>query len=245
MNLIDFQHEGAVAHITLRRPESRNVLDPGIVRSLADLLLQAERDSTVNAILLDGEGPAFCCGLEPGAVWISSTREDVQALASILGFGRNTSKPLVVAVQGAALGVGLGLVSNAHVALAAQGSSFGLTEIRSGQWPFLAWEALERTLGRGRALELSLTGRVFTAADALAWGLVHEVTQPSELEDRASATASLLAGGPPRIVRQALEWSRLPADAPSAFLSNIRSAEAAEGAAAFEEKRRPQWPSAG
>ncbi len=245
MNPISFQLENAVAHITLRRPEIRNVLDPRLVRALADRLLQADRDPAVNAILLDGEGPAFCCGLEPGGVWISSTAEDVESLETILRFGLHASKPLVVAVQGAAIGAGMALVANAHVALAAQGTSFGLIEIRSGQWPFLSWDSIERVLGRRRALELSLTGRVFTAADALAWGLIHELTQPSELEDRAFATATLLASAPPRVVRRAIEWSRSPVDASAEFLANMRSAEAAEGAAAIEEKRRPRWPAAG
>jgi enoyl-CoA hydratase/carnithine racemase len=175
-------------------------------------------------------------------VWISSTVEDVQALHSILSFGRSATKPVVAAIQGAALGIGAGLVAGAHVGLAAQGTSFGLTEVRVGQWPFLSWDSIERSLGSRRALELSLTGRVFNAADALSWGLIHEITQPSELEDRAFATASVLAAAPPGVVRAALAWSREPGDASSAFLANLRSAEAAEGAAAFVEKRRPQWP---
>lgn len=242
MNVVGYQQEDAVARITLHGGESRNTLSPAVVRELAAHLLRADSDSSAKAILVDADGPVFCAGLEPGEVWISPTMESVQALQGVVEFSRRCSKPLVIAVQGAALGIGVALVAGAHVALAAQGTSFALTEIRVGQWPFLSWVTLAPALGSRRALELSLTGRVFNTADALAWGLIHEVTQPSELEDRALATASLLAAAPPRIVQQALEWSRKPGDPATAFLAGIQSPEAREGMDALREKRRPVWP---
>jgi enoyl-CoA hydratase/carnithine racemase len=231
-----------VSRITISRPEARNALDQASVQALLDALVEAEAAPESRSILLSATGPVFSTGLEFSDVLLSSTIAGLRVLHRLLSFGLHTTKPLVVAAQGAALGAGAILCASAHVALAAQGTSFGFTDIRAGQWPYIGWRTLERAIGHRRALELTLTGRVFNAQDALAWGLIHEITQPSELEDRAFATASVLAAGPPQTIAAALRWVQHPSDPCQSALDHLQSLEAREGLAAFLEKRRPSWP---
>ena len=112
-----------------------------------------------------------------------------------------------MAMQGVAISAGVALIANAHVAVAAQGSSFGLTDIREGRCHPGILGAVAAAIGDRRARELSLTGRVFTAPEALAWGLVHAVAPPFELDDRASAIATALANADPGAARALLSFS--------------------------------------
>jgi len=115
-------------------------------------------------------------------------------------------------MQGVAISAGLALIANAHVAVAAQGSSFGLTDIREGRCHIGILKSVAAAIGDRRTRELSLTGRVFTAPEALAWGLVHVVAPPFELDDRASAIATALANADPGAVAAILAFHREPAD---------------------------------
>ena len=118
------------------------------------------------------------------------------------------SKPVVCAVHGPALGEGLALVANAQVVVAAHGTSFGMTEIRTGMWPFLGWRAIERAVGGRRAMELALTSKIFKTREALAWGLVHEVAPPFELVERGEELAELLGNASREAVNRGLEFVR-------------------------------------
>jgi enoyl-CoA hydratase/carnithine racemase len=196
------EQDGRVRRLTLAAPARRNVLDSGLAAVLLNELRDAQADSATGAILVDAEGPVFCGGLD--------SSESVPQ--EVFNFGRQASKPIVVAVQGVAVSAGVALIANAHVAVAAQGSSFGLIDIREGRCHPGILGAVTAAIGRRRAVELSLTGRVFTAPEALAWGLLHVVAPPFELDDRASAIAAALGNADPSAVAAILEFYRLPAD---------------------------------
>jgi enoyl-CoA hydratase/carnithine racemase len=185
-----------------------------------------------------------------------AVREDAPARTAlheqVFTFGLRARKPVVAAVRGAALGGGLGLIANAHIVVAAQGTKFGLTEIRLGMWPFVIWRAMATAIGERRLLELTLTGRLFGTPDALALGLVHEVTPDFELDDRATALAQAVS-----------QTSRLAVELGMSYLQDSRGLNVEEsgqrardlraqifagedfreGVLAFREKRRPKWPS--
>jgi len=114
-----------------------------------------------------------------------------QAHERLFTIGARITTPLIAAVQGAALGGGTGLVANCHIVVAAEGASFGLTEIRLGLWPFLVYRAVELAVGERRTVELALTGRVFDAAEGWELGLVHEVT--ADAVARAAEVAQMIA----------------------------------------------------
>jgi enoyl-CoA hydratase/carnithine racemase len=122
-----------------------------------------------------------------------------------MSIGRDIVKPIVAAVQGVALAGGMALVANAHVVVAAQGTSFGLTDIREGAFHASIGEAVAHAIGERRALELSLSGRVFSTPEALAIGLVHHVAPAFEFEDRALEISSAIANACPAAVRAMLK----------------------------------------
>ncbi len=196
------EQDGRVRRLTLAAPARRNVLDSALAVQLLNELRDAEADSDTGSILIDAEGPVFCGGMD----FAEPLPEE------IFTFGHRASKPIVVGMQGVAVSAGVALIANAHVAVAAQGSSFGLTDIREGRCHLGILSAMAAAIGDRRARELALTGRVFTAPDALAWGLVHAITPPFELDDRASAIATALANADPGAVAATLAFTRVPAD---------------------------------
>lgn len=185
------EQDGRLCRIALAAPDKRNVLDEKACRDLFHELTDAAADDATGAILLEADGSVFCAGTE-------SDDPD------LFTFGRRIGKPVVAAVHGVVLSGGLALVSNAHVVVAAQGTSFGLTGIREGKWHDSAFRAVAAALGERRALELGLTGRVFSTPEALAWGLIHHVAPAFELDDRATEIGMALANANPGAVRLAL-----------------------------------------
>jgi enoyl-CoA hydratase/carnithine racemase len=136
------------------------------------------------------------------------------------------------------------------VAVAAHGSSFGLTEIRIGMWPFVIYRSVALALGERRALELSLMGRIFNVPEAVQWGLVHEAVPAFELDDRVTAIAMHLAQSSRQATCTGLEFVRKtmgmdPVTAAPIALEMRKAAFASEdfheGVAAFREKRRPKF----
>ena len=193
MSNLMITREERVLRLTLNHPETNNALDEALCRDLVAALRDAGRDRQVGCVLLDAAGPVFCAGLDLGETLLPDAADFTELHERLFAFGVHYHKPIVAAVQGPALGAGVGLIANCHVVLAAQGASFGLTEIRVGHWPFVTHRAIALAIGERRTVELSLTGRIFGTTEAHQYGLVHEVTPPFELDDRATATARLLA----------------------------------------------------
>jgi enoyl-CoA hydratase/carnithine racemase len=196
------EQDGRVRRLTLAVPAHRNILDAALAQRFLNELRDAQTHPDTGAILVDAEGPVFCGGLD----FAEPLPE------GIFTFGAQAAKPIVAAMQGVAISAGVALIANAHVALAAQGSSFGLTDIREGRCHPGILRAVAAAIGDRRARELSLTGRVFTAPEALAWGLVHAVAPPFELDDRASAIATALANADSGAVSAILAFHRAPAE---------------------------------
>jgi enoyl-CoA hydratase/carnithine racemase len=185
------EQDGRLYRIALSSPETRNVIDAEGCRNLVRELKEAEADESVGAILLEADGPIFCAGCEPDE--------------ELLSIGRKIEKPIIAAVQGVVISGGLALAANAHVLVAAQGTSFGLTDIREGRWAEIFTDAIAYAIGRRRALELSLSGRIFSTPEAFAWGLVHHVAPAFELDDRATEVAGGIANAQSDAIRAMLK----------------------------------------
>ena len=187
-----------ILHICLNRPEQLNALNQDVLKRLDQLFLDAAHDKSVKAILLTGEGKAFCAGA------------DIKQLAALDGaeglafarFGQAVfrhlelaGKPSVAAIQGYAFGGGCELAMAATLRIATNNAVFGQPEIKLGVIPgFGGTQRLSRLIGKGRALEICLTGRRFSAEEAFKWGLVNEITTPENLLERAKALLNELAG---------------------------------------------------
>jgi enoyl-CoA hydratase/carnithine racemase len=235
--------EGRVLRVTLARPDKRNALTAEMCQAIVDAVEQAP-----GAVLIDAEGDVFCAGMDLE----SASAETTAIHASLFSIGARATTPVVCAVQGPALGGGVGLIANAHVAVAAHGTQFGLTEIRVGMWPYVIWPSVVSAIGERRARGLALMGNVFGINEAMDWQLIHESVPAVELEDRATAIAHALAESSRSTIVAGLDFANrarsLTLDqtlelALATRAHTFASEDFAEGIAAFREKRRPQWPS--
>lgn len=239
-------HENRVTRIVLNEPARRNCLSAGFVRALLDAIERANADAATGCLLLEQRGDVFCSGLDYEQL---SASPECGALHRLFQIRGELRKPLIAAVHGACAGAGVGLLLQCHFVLAAQGTKFALTDIHSGAWPYLYYQALAYAFGPRRACELALTGRVFSAADALSFGLVHELVPPFELEDRALQLAAGLASLSPAAVSAGLAYAAqmhgtgAGGEDVEQLQNALRAPDFAEAAAAAREKRRPSWPS--
>jgi enoyl-CoA hydratase/carnithine racemase len=189
------EQDGRVRRVKLVSPAARNMLNAALAGELLWELTSGASGEQTGAVLLEAEGDAFCAGTEQGAV----LPEEFFLL------GKRAEKPVVAAVHGVTFSAGVALLASAHIVIAAQGSSFGLTDLRQGHCDANVLAAVAGALGVRRTRELALTGRIFTTPEALAWGLVHAAVPAFELADRALAVARGLAAAKPEAVRALLE----------------------------------------
>lgn len=238
--------ENRVTRIILNEPTNRNRLTPEVASALVDAIEYAADDPAVGCLLLEQRGEVFCSGFDYEALMRAGDLSPIRRLFSLWGTLR---KPMAAAVRGACAGAGAGLLLQCHYVLAAHGTKFAITDIHSALWPALYYETLYDALGPRRARELAITGRVFPAADALAYGLVHEVVPEFELEDRALQMAAGLASLSPAAVASGLEFSagfhsqHGASDPEEWFRQAAGSADFHEALAAASRRRKPEWPS--
>jgi enoyl-CoA hydratase/carnithine racemase len=244
--------EDRVLRLTLNREEKRNALSIELCHALACAFDEACKNPKVGAVLIDAKGPVFSAGMDLDEVLQPDAAPRTYIHEKIFTIGARITKPIVAAVQGPALGGGLGLIANAHVAIAAQGCSFGLTEIRIAMWPFVIFRSIKTAIGERRAVELSLTGRIFGTPEAMQLGLIHEVVPAIELDDRATAVATQLAESSSQAIATGLEFVHAARDANALTFGKLaneyrgrafESADFIEGVNAFREKRKPRWRS--
>jgi enoyl-CoA hydratase/carnithine racemase len=247
---LNISREERVLRITLDRADKRNALTSAMCAGIVETIEASHDDPSVGAILIDAKGDVFCAGMDLDEASTDKAAELTAIHERLFTAGTWARKPIVAAIQGPALGGGVGLICNTHVAIAAHGSSFGLTEIRLGMWPFVIYRSVALALGERRALELSLMGRIFNVPEAVQWGLVHEATPAFELDDRATAVAMHLAQSSPEAVRLGLEFVQktmhldpvTAAPVAADFRKRVfASAAFKEGVTAFREKRRPRF----
>lgn len=254
---VQVETRGAVALVTLNRPDSGNALNLQMAMDLLAAAMTCARNAAVRAVVLSGAGRHFCFGgdLRAMAGRESSGTDYIRELttylhAAISQFVRMDA-PVVAAVNGTAAGAGVGLVAMADLALCAHGSKFNLAYTRAGLTPDAGTSfLLPRTVGVKRAMELLLLNRTLTAAEAHDWGLVNEVVPDTELLERALSLAEELAAGASgaygatkRLVAQSLGAfeSQMVLESET-IAARAVSAEGTEGIAAFLEKRTPQFP---
>jgi enoyl-CoA hydratase/carnithine racemase len=244
---------GGVETITLHNPEKRNAIGPRMTNELLWALEDALTADEVRAIVLTGEGKAFCSGgdfAEMTAGGAASPLPPKGDYADLLLALARSDKPVIARVNGVAMGGGLGLVAASTFAIASAEARFGTPEIDVGLFPMMIMAILARHVPRRRLLQMMLLGEKFDAAEAARLGLVNEAVAPEALDAAVAKLAAALAGKSPLTVRLGLRAFAAQADLDlDAALPLLRERlaeclatdDAREGLTAFLQKRAPQW----
>jgi enoyl-CoA hydratase len=247
---VKFAIQGAIARITLDRPEKLNALDPEMLAALEDAVSQAEQSREVRVIILATAGEkAFCVGadilawtaLSPLDMWSEWVRRGHRVFERL----ERAKQPVICAIQGFAYGGGLELALSCDIRIVTDSARFAMPEVKLGTVP--GWggtDRLPRLIGSARAKQMIFTGEPIAAEVAERWGLANEVVSAASLGDRVTGLAEKIAGNAPVAVQTA---KQLIANSSSATLESLAAAvnafsdDAKEGLAAFREKRPPKF----
>ena len=238
---------GRIATLTLNQPDNRNALTPALLDGLGTGLETATADPAVRVILLTNNGPAFCAGADLKGGGSAPSKYDLPQILSTI---QESPKPVIARIAGHCMGGGVGLAAACDISIARTDVKFGFTEVRIGAAPAIISVVCLPKMRRGDALELFLSGERISAQRAADVGLINSVAGEDDFETAAGELiAKLLAGGPgalsaaKRLVFEVPGVDRDTAFARTAEISRglFGSAEAAEGMAAFREKRPPSW----
>jgi methylglutaconyl-CoA hydratase len=250
------ERDGSVLRITLNRPDVRNAIDEEVIGALSSAATAAADDRSLRAIVLAGNGKAFCAGADVG--WMAKAiayshhenLSDAEDLARLMERLDTLPVPVIGRVQGSALGGGVGLAAICDIVVAADDAVFGLTEVKLGILPAVVAPYVLRKVGISAARELFLTGVRFDASRAKEIGLVHEVVPADTLDAAVTRRIKEVLTASPAGVARAKALIREIAGAPpdhvigvttNAIAAQRVSDEGQEGLRAFLEKRKPSW----
>jgi enoyl-CoA hydratase/carnithine racemase len=264
------ERDGPVLTLTINRPERRNAMTWEVIADLRAEVARAKADPSVRVVVLAGAGDqAFCAGADLSGMVPADPADpaDPDARAGVVDeYARHhqargwlaelfeelwhLGKPTIARVQGWAMAGGFGLALACDMVFASERARFGAPELNVGLWPYMVTVPMLRSMPAKRALELMLTSRVVGAEEADRIGFVTRVVPDDRLDAEVRAMATLLASKPPGVMRLGREsfYAVLDLAATEALpylhamlTVTSQTAEAAEGIAAFAEKRPPAW----
>jgi cyclohexa-1,5-dienecarbonyl-CoA hydratase len=247
---VRYEARDDVACLTLDAPPL-NILTAAMMADLTAALERAQADRSLKAVAIAANGRAFSAGADVGEHRPEQAPELIAAFSGLFGVLGRLELPLVMAVDGAALGAGFELAMMADVLLASERASFGQPEIRLGFFAPVGVAWLSARIGLARALEVTCTGRSYSAAEMLAMGLVSRVVAPQELSAAVESVLADLRKASPLIMRMNVRLTRklggrpyeeARREAERVFLDELTATEdVREGIASFFEKRQPAW----
>jgi enoyl-CoA hydratase len=242
--------DGGVAVITINRPKAKNAVNGAVAQGVASALDELDERKDVSVIVITGAGGSFCAGMD-----LKGFLTGENPMAGGRGFGGITekppAKPVIAAVEGYALAGGCEIALSCDMIVASSEAKFGLPEVKRG---LVAGAGgllrLPQRIPFHIAMEMTLTGDHYPAGRMAELGLVNRVTEPGEALAGAKELAAKLAENAPlalaatkRVVVESIDWTREEAFAKQGDIINpvFVSKDAAEGATAFAEKRKPVW----
>jgi methylglutaconyl-CoA hydratase len=256
MATISITEDGPIARVTLARPEVRNAFNAELIRELRDAFARLSDAQSIRAVVLSGEGKSFCGGADVnwmrGALDLSYDENvaDAEAMSDMFRAIDRCEKPVIGRIFGAALGGGAGLAAVCDVAIAAEETIFGFTEVKLGILPAVISPFVLAKIGVSYARALFVTGERFDAARAQRIGLVHEVVPANQLDAAVTrVTSEVLTAGPhaiaaakrliPQVLASSYDGTR--GVTANAIARQRVSAEGQEGLRAFLERRAAEF----
>ena len=242
-----------VATLTLNRPESMNTFSSQMAAELNQALIDLDSDPLIRVILLKGSGRAFCAGIDVNELAGKTAieyREWIEKMERPLVTISKLKKPVIAQLHGVAAANGMGLIAAADLVIAADNSRMGLTAINVGLNCIGPIIPVARCIGRKKALELLLYGKLIKAPEALSLGLINKIVAKDELEAQALNWAEELAQKSPIAVQIAktgfyhsedMNYEAQFAYMNEAFARLCTTDDAKEGVNAFFERRNPVW----
>lgn len=249
---------GAVLWLTMNRPKSRNPLSLAMIAALQDALNEADQDASVSVVVIAARGPVFCTGHDLKEMAMHGTSPDrenkqreiltkcTQMMMSIL----KGDKPVIACVEGTATAAGCQLVSSCDLALAADTAQFCTPGVNMGGFCTTPLVGISRKMHRKHAMELALTGDMFSAEDAYRFGLVNRIVPASDVHEATEALAQKIASKSSVGIKhgKAAFYQQVDLPVEEAYALAIEEMvkasstdDAAEGSRAFFEKREPRW----
>lgn len=248
---VNFDSSG-ILHLSLARPTQLNALSHEMLERLLHLFRQAKKDASVKALLLTGEGKGFCAGADIKQLAALQGQEGLAFAAlgqSVLNELEDLGKPSLAAIHGFAFGGGCELAMAATLRIASDSAQFGQPEIKLGVMPgFGGTQRLARLIGLGRALDLCLSGRRFSAEQAFQWGLISEMTSTADLLNKANQILLELTKLSPFAIKSIITVIQQGHELPLKEAFELEAAyfglccgtlDKEEGVNAFLEKREP------
>ncbi|MBV7409878.1 enoyl-CoA hydratase [Maritimibacter sp. DP1N21-5] len=250
----------SVAHLTLNNPGALNALSDDMLAALKATFTDLIADTSVKAVILSGAGKAFCAGHDLKEMQAGRQSPDGGAAyfndlfarcGEVMQLIPTLPQPVIAQVHGIATAAGCQLVASCDMAVAAEGTRFGVNGVNIGLFCSTPMVALSRNVPRKQAFEMLTTGEFIDATRAREIGLVNRVVAPEHLEDETRALAATIASklsSAVKIGKQAFyEQIQMPLDQAYDFTRevmavNMMNADTAEGIQAFIEKRKPDWP---
>jgi len=259
MTILERHDTGAVTRLVMNAPERLNALSDEMLAALQTALNEIANDKTVRAVILSGMGKAFCAGHDLKQMTAGRQSEDGGKLyfkdlfdrcAAVMARIQSLPQPVIAQVHGIATAAGCQLVATCDMAVAAQGTRFGVNGVNIGLFCSTPMVALSRNIPRKQAFEMLTTGSFIEAERAETLGLVNRVVAPDALEAKAMALAQTVAaklGVAVRVGKEAF-YNQIQMNVSDAYaytgdvmVENMLNRDTIEGIAAFLDKRDPTW----
>lgn len=256
MSALDISiNEQGIARLVLNNPEKHNAFDAVLINDLDQAIQDCQSDKKVKLLILSAQGPHFSSGADLN--WMASMAQfdhdtnlqDARKLEHLMRTLYHCEKPTLAQVQGRVFGGGIGLVACCQIVIADAQAQFCFSEVKLGLIPAVISPYVIQAIGLRRARACFLTAEVFSAAQALAWGLCHEIVESNTLADRINHVAQQLLHNSPLALQAVNKLCHTLAPLPdqigeltSKIIADLRvSPEGQEGIQAFLNKRTPNW----
>ena len=260
MAILERRDTGSVAHLHMNHPEKLNALSDAMLAELASALAALREDRDIRVVILSGEGKAFCAGHDLKEMQAGRQAEDGGAAyfgdlftrcASVMNAIRTLPQPVIARPHGIATAAGCQLVATCDLAIAAEGTRFGVNGVNIGLFCSTPMVALSRNIPRKQAFEMLTTGEFISAPRAAELGLINRAVPGDQLTQETEALAEKIAAKLGTAVAHGkgafYQQMQMASEQAYAFtgevmVRNMLEAETREGIDAFLEKRRPDWP---